>query len=707
MAAKLDTPLKDAIRTTPYHLAVLGEKLGLHTVGDLILYFPRRFVGGLPLVRVFAQAALGQRQAFIGRMGKLARMRTRTGKTMTRGVLISETGEEIDVTWWSPSILARVHNGDSVILTGTPQRMGRRASMTGPDFTVLGASAGGSFWADKAMSEAPTAHRDDGSDTPPPPILEPIYSETDRITSGWFREKIWSLRGYIQLLPEILPNDIIARHGLLPRRQAVYAMHFPQSQEELDAARRRLAFEELFVLQLASLRRRLLVRRSAAGASPVIPWGADDIKAYLGGFPFSFTEGQKIALYEVLQDISGGNSGSRLLQGDTGSGKTAVAETAIYAVAKAGYQAALMAPTEILATQHYRTIAPRLLQHGISVGLLVGSMTPKEKKDTWQQLATGRLQVVVGTHALVGDAAQFARLGLAVVDEQHRFGVEQRRRLATHGHPHVLYMSATPIPRTLAMVVYGDHDLSIIRHRPAGRAGVHTAVCHTAVQQRQAWAYIADQAAKGHGSFIICPLVGESEKLDNVMSAEQHVVEVREQHPKLRVELLHGRVSDDEKDAVLGRLARGEADVLVATSVVEVGIDIPTATGIIIHNAERFGLSQLHQLRGRVGRGSLPGHCFLFTSLRSGPGLERLRALEASDDGFVLAEADLQQRGPGEVYGLRQSGMPDLAIADLTDKELLDAARAAAEQLLDDDWTLTLYPQLRALVATKENFAGV
>jgi ATP-dependent DNA helicase RecG len=484
--------------------------------------------------------------------------------------------------------------------------------------------------------------------------------------------------------------------------QAVAQVHFPDSAANLALARRRLGFDEFFLLQLGVLR-----QRQQWQSEPGIPVPVDRacLDAFLAGLPYPLTGAQQRVLDEIVQDIASDRPMSRLLQGDVGSGKTVVSAAAMFLVATAGYQAAIMAPTEILADQHFWTLQRLLDGHGVRVCLLTGSVPRPDKESLYAQIASGEVHVVVGTHALIQQDVQFQDLALAVVDEQHRFGVRQRGTLRSKGYnPHMLVMSATPIPRTLALTIYGDLDLSVIDEMPPGRKPIQTKWFLPAERER-AYRFVHAQVQKGRQAYIICPLVEESEKVQARAAVDEYQRLQRSIFPDLRLGLLHGRLKGEEKEQVMRQFSEHELDVLVSTSVVEVGVDVPNATVMMIEGANRFGLSQLHQFRGRVGRGEHSSFCILMSDATTDVGEERLRAIAETQDGFKLAEKDLEMRGPGDFFGSRQSGLPELKMASLADAPLLELARREAQVLFAQDPTLS-DPDHRLLARQVSRFWG-
>jgi ATP-dependent DNA helicase RecG len=507
-----------------------------------------------------------------------------------------------------------------------------------------------------------------------------------------------SLQGVLPSLKrwsDPLPAQLRQRLALLPLPMALKGIHQPSDRTELQASRRRLVFDEFLLLQLGLAQRRWRLRQRPAQPLEPLPGGGDLVARLRTILPFPLTGAQERVLAEIRRDLARPEPMARLLQGDVGSGKTVVALAALLCAIEAGCQGALMAPTEVLAEQHLAKLAHWLPQLHVSCALLTGSTPAKRRRDLLQDLINGQLQILIGTHALLEDPVQFARLGLVVVDEQHRFGVRQRNRLLAKGlQPHLLTMTATPIPRTLALSIHGDLDVSQIDELPPGRTPIRTRLLR-AGERQAAWDLVREQVALGQRAYVVLPLVEESEKLDLRSAVEVHRHLVEEVFPDLAVGLLHGRLSSDAKQAAIGAFARGEIQVLVSTTVVEVGVDVPEASVMVIEHAERFGLAQLHQLRGRVGRGAAASHCLLLHGGNNAQARQRLEVLAGSTDGFEIAEMDLRLRGPGQVLGTRQSGLPDLALASLTDDaDLLELARTEAQELVASDPSLESYPGL-------------
>ncbi len=511
----------------------------------------------------------------------------------------------------------------------------------------------------------------------------PIYPLTAGLTNAAMLKAVRQALAICDVPREILPESVRQRYGILPAERAYYAIHEPGSMAEAEMAKKRLIFEEFFVFSAG-----LALMRASRAQKKTECYVNLDMTPFYKALPFTLTAGQQKAVQDVLGDLSRGAPMNRLVQGDVGSGKTMVAAAAIYCAVQNGYQAALMAPTEILAEQHYQSLSKLFAPLGISMALLTGSMTPKQKQLVRQDIVDGKVQFAVGTHALLSDATKFQDLGLVVTDEQHRFGVAQRSRLSAKGaDPHLMVMSATPIPRTLALLMYGDLEVSIIKELPPGREPVDTFLVDESYRARIN-AFIRKQVAEGHQCFVVCPAVEENEEL-GIKSATVWAETLQKTvFPDLRVALLHGQMRGAEKEAAMAAFARGEADVMVATTVIEVGVDVPNATLMVIEDADRFGLSQLHQLRGRVGRGGSKSYCILTSHSKNSETRQRMKAFCSTTDGFKIAEEDLKMRGPGDFFGSRQSGLPVFRVANLSmDLQTLQEAQAASAAWIDTEGT--------------------
>ena len=511
----------------------------------------------------------------------------------------------------------------------------------------------------------------------------PIYPLTAGLSNAAVLKAVRQALAVCDPPAEILPESVRQNYGILPAERAYYAIHEPASMAEAELAKKRLIFEEFFVFSAG-----LSLMRAARAEKKTEPYRYLELTDFYRALPFSLTGAQSRAIDEILRDLSSGAPMNRLVQGDVGSGKTMVAAAAAFCTVKNGHQAALMAPTEILAEQHHHSLSKLLTPLGIRTALLTGSMTPKRKKEAREAIAAGEVDLAIGTHALLSDATVFRDLGLVITDEQHRFGVSQRSRLSSKGSdPHLLVMSATPIPRTLALLMYGDLEVSIINELPPGREPVDTFLVNESYRPRIN-AFIRKQVQEGHQCFVVCPAVEENEDLGIKAATVWAETLEKTVFPDLRIALLHGQMKGAEKEAAMASFARGEADVLVATTVIEVGVDVPNATLMVIEDADRFGLSQLHQLRGRVGRGGSKSYCILTSHNKNQDTLLRLKAFCKTTDGFKIAEEDLKMRGPGDFFGSRQSGLPTFRVANLSmDLQTLKDAQAASAAWIDAEGT--------------------
>jgi ATP-dependent DNA helicase RecG len=529
--------------------------------------------------------------------------------------------------------------------------------------------------------------------------LTPVYALTEGLTADKLRQAIATVLPAVAAWPDPLPKGLRDAFGLMDRAVALGQIHRPDDQAQLQSARTRLVFDEFLMLQLALGLRRERLRRQRAPAL-LAPAQANLVQRFLALLPFELTGAQQRVLAEIHGDLARPQPMARLLQGDVGSGKTVVAIAALLTAIEAGWQGVLMAPTEVLAAQHFLKIGQWLPQLAVSGALLTGATPARQRRQLLQDLANGQLQLLVGTHALLEDPVQFERLGLVVVDEQHRFGVRQRNRLLAKGlQPHLLSMTATPIPRTLALSVYGDLDVSQIDELPPGRTPIRTRLLRGS-ERDQAWELIREQLALGQRAYVVLPLVEESEKLDLRSAVEVHRHLADQVFPEFQVGLLHGRLSSEAKQRAISAFAGGQCQVLVSTTVVEVGVDVPEASVMVVEHAERFGLAQLHQLRGRVGRGAAASYCLLINDSQQALARQRLEVLVGSTDGFEIAEMDLRLRGPGQVLGTRQSGLPDLALASLSDDgAVLEQSRQVARRLLEQDPQLANHPLLQQALA--------
>ncbi|MGG1942494.1 ATP-dependent DNA helicase RecG [Paenibacillus polymyxa] len=537
--------------------------------------------------------------------------------------------------------------------------------------------------------------------------LQPVYSIGGKVTQSWMRKIMnQTLQQFGEMIPEILPELLVRKYSMMPRKQAIAGIHQPQDNREGQEARWRMVYEELFLFQLKMQAFRALNRGRADGVVHTVDNAT--IREFVRALPFELTDAQKKVELEILHDLRSPYCMNRLLQGDVGSGKTVVAAIGLFATVRSGFQGALMVPTEILAEQHMRSLHKLFEPFGISVGLLTGSTTGKKRKELLAALQMGLLDIVVGTHALIQEDVYFRQLGLVVTDEQHRFGVNQRSVLRRKGYnPDVLTMTATPIPRTLAITAFGDMDVSTISERPKGRIPISTYWVKHELMDR-VLGFISREVDQGRQAYLICPLIEESEKLDVQNAIDLHI-QMQQAFPHYRVGLLHGRMTPAEKEEVMRSFYANEVQLLVSTTVVEVGVDVPNATLMIIMDADRFGLSQLHQLRGRVGRGAHASYCVLIADPKSEVGQERMKVMTDTDDGFEVARRDLDLRGPGDFFGTKQSGLPEFRLADMVaDFEVLEKAREDATDLIKDSsfWTSPQYEALRGYLQKEQIFQG-
>ena len=662
-----DTPLEALAGIGPKK-AQAFQKLGVATLRDLAGLYPRRYEDRTQF-RTIADAQPGEAVCIRAAVAAEPRAQyVRSGLTLVKVRIADDTGA-LDVTYFNqPYRKNNLHAGETYIFYGKVEANGFRKTMTNP-----------------VCEQAARC----GSVTN---CFYPVYPLTTGVTQNDIRKAMTpALHACIGQLQDVIPADIARAYHLAQQDYALQNIHQPADAQALDTARKRLVFEELFVLSTAMARIRS--QRRAEGG---IRMKGADLETFYRTLPFSPTGAQRRAVAAAVQDMISGVPMSRLVQGDVGSGKTVVAAALCALAAQNGWQAAFMAPTEILAAQHAETLAPMLDKLGISCTLLTGSMTAAQKRAALAAIETGAAQVVVGTHALIQQGVQFHRLGAVIADEQHRFGVAQRAALsAKGGSPHVLVMSATPIPRTLALIMYGDLDVSVLDEIPPGRSPVETYAVGENMRKRIT-AFIDKQVGLGGQAYVVCPLIEDSENAETKLkSAEQHAKDLQKLLPHRRVAVLHGRMKNAEKDQIMRDFAAQKYDILVATTVIEVGVDVPNANLMVVEDADRFGLSQLHQLRGRVGRGTRQSYCVFFGADKGQVARERLRILCRTGDGFEVARADLAQRGPGDFFGQRQHGLPALHVADLAaDLALMQNAREEAEALLSADPTLAGYPIL-------------
>lgn len=631
------------------------KKLGISTMEDLVFFLPRSYEDRRNRVDI-SDAAEDQNSVVTGEVKLVVNDRYRGGRKQMLRLLVEDGTGSMEVVFFNAKYLQHsFRTGRKYTFFGKVTRNFGKMQMIHPEFS----DADG---------------MEDG--------ILPVYPLTKGISQREMRTWQKSLKRAYSMAEDILSSEAVERNRLCSLSYALENVHFPQEKQKLLEAKYRLIFDELLILQTGMFMARQNVTdgRNGIAFSPEADTGR-----YIESLPYPLTGAQQRCVEEIERDLESSMAMNRLVQGDVGCGKTAVAEIAMYKAVKSGYQAVLMAPTEILAAQHFDGISRAFEAHGIRTAFLTGSLKAAQKREVLEQIATGEAQVIIGTHAVIQPDVEFSRLGLVITDEQHRFGVRQRVKLREKGeNPNVLVMTATPIPRTLSVILYGDLDVSIIDELPPGRQQTVTR-CLKSEKRGECYDFVEQQLKQGRQAYVVTPLIEESETLD-AKSAEQVAAELKKRFRGYSVELIHGAMSQDEKDRIMESFSRGETDVLVATVVIEVGINVPNATVIVIENSERFGLAQLHQLRGRVGRGSHRSYCFLILDGGSEITEKRGQIMEASSDGFFIAEEDLKLRGPGEIFGTRQHGLPDLAITDLSKHmKILEQAKEEAKAMLADD----------------------
>jgi ATP-dependent DNA helicase RecG len=685
----------------PKRADVFKKELEVFTFGDLLVYYPFRYVDRSKFYKV---ADICDNLPFIQLKGKIINLQSIGGKRTIRmtAVFRDDTGD-IELVWFNGFkwVREKLQMGGEFIVFGKPTIFNNKFNIAHPEIEPV-----------STFEQSPVTT-----------VLQPFYNSSEKLKSIGLDSRgigrvvknlVASSRGNI---PETLPDDILDNLKLLGREEALQNIHFPENPDKLQKALQRLKFEELFYIQIKLLQLKF-IRISKPNGYLFGTVGKCLNDFYHNNLPFELTTAQKRVIKEIRADMGSGNQMNRLLQGDVGSGKTLVALMSMLITIDNGFQACLMVPTEILAGQHYQTLLRMLEGLDLNVAVLTGSTRSKQRKVIHGQLADGRLNILVGTHALIEDTVQFSKLGLVVIDEQHRFGVAQRARLWEKSQgtpPHILVMTATPIPRTLAMTLYGDLEVSVIDEMPPGRTPIKT--WHFFDNARlKVFAFIKDRIAEGRQIFVVYPLINESEALDlkDLMDGYESISRAFPP-PEYAVCVVHGQMKSKDKDYEMQRFVKGQAQIMVATTVIEVGLDIPNATVMIIENAERFGLSQLHQLRGRVGRGANQSHCILMTSHKlTSEGKQRIATMVRTTDGFEIAETDLKLRGPGDIQGLQQSGVIDLKLADLVrDEKMLHYARGVAIDILKDDPTLEkpnnqrLACQLKKLQRLRGNWARI
>ncbi len=653
------------------------RQLKIETIGDLFLHFPHRY-DDFSQIKPISQLKEGRIAAIRGKISKIKTSRTWQRRMSLTEAMIEDDSGTIRAIWFNqPYLIQTLKQGKTINLAGKVVFAGQTLCLSNPVYETV-------------TLQKETIHTG---------RLVPIYHETAGLSSRYLRYLIKPLLPLTSQINDFLPTVIKKEFKLIDLAVAIKQIHFPDNLRSAEAARQRLAFDELFLIQLNNLQQREKLNQEKA---TTIPFNQKLIKSFVQKLPFKLTDDQRKAAWQIFQDLARPRPMNRLLNGDVGSGKTILAAMAGLATAKAGYQAALMAPTEILAKQHFQTFKNFLKKDKLKIALLTGSeaqgssdslreVIKTTRPQLKKQITEGKIDILIGTQALIQEGINFKNLALAVVDEQHRFGVAQRAALQQKIYqikdglvtlPHLLSMTATPIPRTLALTIYGDLDISLIKQMPKGRRKIITKIIPPAGRQK-AYQFIKKQVKQKKQVFVICPLIDESEKLE-VKSVNQEYEKLSKKiFPQLKIDMLHGKLKPKEKESIMKKFKGGKTDILVSTSVVEVGIDVPTATVMMIEGADRFGLAQLHQFRGRIGRGKDQSYCFLFTDSPAKKTHQRLKAVLTAKDGFELAEKDLKIRGPGDLTGFRQWGLPDLTMASLNDLSLIQKSRQAAALVLE------------------------
>ena len=707
----LSSPIWEIPRIGPQTQRRL-KRLGIETIGELIFHFPHRYEDFSDITPISSVEA-GKTVCIQGKITNIKNIRIFKRRMVITEAQVADDSGTIRVTWFNqPYLTNTLKSGDFVFLAGKMTSKKGRKYLSSP-----------------AYEKIPSQFIENGTeyDSTHMGRIIPVYPETEGLSSRWLRFIIKPLLSKLKNeIHEFLPEEIKTKYDLMPIKMAIWQIHFPETLEKADLARKRFVFEELFELALVILKEKI---RLAKEKATIIPFNLDLIKKFTAKLPFKLTNDQKKSAWQILKDLEKPKPMNRLLDGDVGSGKTVVAVMAALNTVKTGLQVAFMAPTEILTKQHFRTISESLKGFKLNIGLITGKENlfngkKIKRKEILEKTKKGKIDILIGTHALVQGKVEFEKLGLVIIDEQHRFGIEQRAKLCKKQGflPHLLSMSATPIPRTLALTIYGDLDLSLIKEMPKGRKKIITKIIPPE-KRKAAYDFIRREAEKGRQIFVICPRIepssasssaeaskdkkatdGQDPLLDERSFSRWELKAVKQEYeklskeifPDLKVGMLHGKMKTEEKESVLKSFRNKKTDILVSTSVIEVGIDFPNATIMMIEGADKFGMAQLHQFRGRVGRGEFQSFCFLFSEFQNNP---RLRAMVASQDGFELAEKDLKLRGPGDLTGQRQWGIPDFVMASLKDIELIEKTRTAAKEILQKDPELKKFPFLRERLA--------
>ena len=655
----LDSPVT-AIKSIGPEKSRKLSRLGILTVKDLIEHFPRDYEDRSQVVPI-SEIKLNEENTFRGRVRGIPEDMRVKNLRIVRARIEDSTGGIVAVWYNQPYMKKAFKEGAEYIFTGKAVRKYNNIEIQSPEFEIV--SEGSILSGGRIV---------------------PVYSSTSGISQKMLRSIIKDTLDYAgNQIHDFIPTSIRKKYKLCDRNYAVSNIHFPESNESFFIARRRLVFEELFMLQTTLLKMKSSVNK---GKSGIVFKNINCAKEILNALPFELTDAQKKVMREIVNDIKSGKSMNRLVQGDVGSGKTAVALVTAFIAIRNGYQSALMAPTEVLAGQHYEFISKILDSLGIKTVLLTGSLKKKEKEKALELIKSGEAKMVIGTHAVIQENVEFQKLGMVITDEQHRFGVRQRGTLSEKGeNPHVLVMTATPIPRTLALILYGDLDISIIDHLPPGRQKIDTLSVNSSYHER-IYSFIRKEVDRGRQVYIICPMIDENDKLD-VQDVTTYTEKLKNEiFSDYSVECMHGKIKPQKKQEIMEEFAKNNINILVSTTVIEVGINVPNATIMMIENAERFGLAQLHQLRGRVGRGSEKSYCILVCDSKSKVAKERMNMMTKSSDGFEISEMDLKLRGPGEFFGTRQHGLPEMKIANLyKDMNILKEAQKASLEIINMD----------------------
>lgn len=672
-----ETPLENLLRVGRATSKKL-QNLGLRTAEDLLFYFPFRYEDWSKILPI-SQMTYGSAGTCRGKVELIKNTRSFHRRKNITEALISDESGSIKAVWFNQPFLTKLLKvGDEIYLSGKVDFDRYGIHLTSPSYEKVG-------------MDGETMHT---------ARIIPVYRTTENLTNKQIRFLVKLVAPLAPKIHDWLPQEIKKGLRLIDLSQALKQIHFPEDAFSAKAARRRLKFNELFLVQLRNLLLKMNLRKSSA---PEIIFNERETKKFTTSFPFKLTNSQRQAAWEILQDMGAGKPMNRLLEGDVGSGKTIVAAIAILNVFLNGYRTILMAPTEILAKQHFNTFCK--LFNDLQIGLVTRSektanFEREKNKDT--EFIINNSDLIIGTHALIQDSVEINKLGLAIVDEQHRFGVKQRQALkGDKESPHFLSMTATPIPRTMSLVFYGDLDISAMKELPSGRKKILTKVVPRE-KRDAAYEFIKKEVKNGRQVFVICPLIDVSDKLGVKSAKEEYKKLSKEIFPELKIGLLHGKMKSEDKEKIMKEFLENKINILVSTSVVEVGVDVPNATVMMIEGAERFGLAQLHQFRGRVGRSDFQSYCFLFSDSDNEESAKRLLVMTICSDGFALAEKDLEFRGPGEVWGVRQSGMPELQIASLADYTIIKEAKTAAENLIKKDPELEKYPDLKTMVGSLE-----